>query len=840
MNFLETAPGQQRGWNLLSKLGEGDAGEVYQVELLIDRRLAILKRPRRKSFPSDLIRQASQIQKEAEILGILSSINTPAHTIRSPYLIDRSKPGTEFTDRFFIIISPASGISLDQMARQIRFSDNSSQDNKSEGQHSSIEKQSLFVKEISRQGRIPELLLLRAIVGIIEYLETIHTITAELPSGAIFGILWNDIKTEHIFWDYQNLQFTIIDWGNGQFVEADGISKDRIHSRLGDYQQFLSEMGQFLARESAPLFEMLDWPTVFLATNAFSAGVSPILKKAKNLLNDLMVDRRILRRSEKDMIDMNSASMDDFTELSEIHNRIFALGELPDCEGAKIIFQKIAHSLVESGDFELFSNLCDQAQEKQIIRNEYADILLGISKLVKTGEIGIDTLTAGIDENWISSFWSLRIASLRNPVPDWWEIFSEQIRSYEIGPTSLRPVIATNRLVHALLSTEKLEHDNRLRLEIINTLREIILPRWTLLEPDPPDSGINYLDIQQVLQKAALLLPDATKSVFNALDQAQAQAQIALDAWNRKDFHSAHVALQRVLIWDPDRIRLIQADKALKEADTWINEIRTGLTNEEPLQDFITRHELRGREIRNQIGAAVWLDDILEAFSKVRKGVEPTDVLIQHENLRTDLSWLISLEPRRPLMAMSRGIVQIERKEFQRTIQPAITGIKELRIGTSAGILLGEPLDSWAPEARGSSARIFRGNVPAQSGQRISTAFKIMRPDRTEYALPLFREEALILSLMHDVTGVIPLLECGFILRDSTEFPSETTSQSADMLKGMFFVSEWIQSIIFWRISKTGQLAVGFLTWQFKNILSKTTCCSNAIQDTPMVNSSRL
>jgi hypothetical protein len=71
----EIVSGKARAWNLISKLGEGDAGEVYLVESVIERRRAILKRPKRNAFPSDTIRQASQIELEGQLLGALTSLN---------------------------------------------------------------------------------------------------------------------------------------------------------------------------------------------------------------------------------------------------------------------------------------------------------------------------------------------------------------------------------------------------------------------------------------------------------------------------------------------------------------------------------------------------------------------------------------------------------------------------------------------------------------------------------------------------------------------------------------------------------------------------------------------
>jgi hypothetical protein len=60
-----------------------------------------------------------------------------------------------------------------------------------------------------------------------------------------------------------------------------------------------------------------------------------------------------------------------------------------------------------------------------------------------------------------------------------------------------------------------------------------------------------------------------------------------------------------------------------------------------------------------------------------------------------------------------------------------------------------------------------------------------MRSDRREYALPLFREEVQVLSIMRDVTGVIPMLECGFIELDADlQLPPDVKPASARHLTG--------------------------------------------------------
>ena len=134
------------------------------------------------------------------------------------------------------------------------------------------------------------------------------------------------------------------------------------------------------------------------------------------------------------------------------------------------------------------------------------------------------------------------------------------------------------------------------------------------------------------------------------------------------------------------------------------------------MQDFITRLELAGRELRNQVAQAKWLDALLEAFKQLRHGMDPTEVLVEHAEVRDELSWLITLEPRRPLLTSPDKSVSLERIALPQETRPTLFGVKEAMLGVDSDVKLGAPLDTWAHEARGSSARIFQGELATQSG----------------------------------------------------------------------------------------------------------------------------
>ncbi|MFA7407660.1 MAG: hypothetical protein WCY93_07460 [Anaerolineaceae bacterium] len=103
--------------------------------------------------------------------------------------------------------------------------------------------------------------------------------------------------------------------------------------------------------------------------------------------------------------------------------------------------------------------------------------------------------------------------------------------------------------------------------------------------------------------------------------------------------------------------------------------------------------------------------------------------------------------------------------------------------GPDHPIKLTEPLDTWlsaglrdfaVPEAAGSSARVFLLEYDPFAGDYADyPAIKVMRPDKLQYALPLFRNEVRILDLMRDVLGITPMLALGFLKVEGGTWPEE-------------------------------------------------------------------
>lgn len=835
MNFGQIVPGRQNKWTLLNKLGEGDAGEVYLVESLLEGKQAILKRPRKSTFSSDILRQSAQIKTEGRILKSLQGVPFPERGTHfsTPALLDQSQSDDGLGESYFIVIERAPGFDLKSLVRLAHFGQIETA-NFLEG-----EEYEYFIQQMRGLREIPAPLLVRSLLSVIYLLETIHNAEIWDEGAKQRGAIWNDVKPEHLYWDPLHAHLTVIDWGNGAFLEADGATKDRRASSIDDYYQFVQAMGEFLSESSPDLFNQLDWPQDITPGNAYTDGVKPLKEKLAAMQEESLARLRDLRNAASSLYGMSRPAEDHLTQSDEIQYKITALGEIPDFPGAVNFHTRVALHLVSENNLEAFQKICKRTSALATSSSGKWDLLgeiagIALEQNTPSGASSLESfssaLAAGIADDWRSSLWELFEWVGKNPEPGWWETVSQGVRRVhlQMDEEALTPYIVVSRLFFTLraalsemanknvspnpeasqaFAEQMLAHEN-----LLNIFNEEVLKKWKEIEPAPPDSGIAYQDVEGFLEDIEVILPGSQEKLDNVLAQPKAYAEIVLNAWERKDFEKARQALRMVLLWDPDRRRLLQADRAIGRASQWLANVRNGAGTDEPFYDYLTSVELAGRNLRNRVGSAKWLDLILDSFKQLRKGIRPADLIMEHPELMDEIPWLNEHRSREILSLPRTHSLSLERDEGQS--QPrTVSGTTEGRLGLDQDLILAEPLDTWVAEARGSSARVFAGYLRDRANKPQPYAIKIMRPNRMDYALPLFREEAHILSLLRDIRGVSPMVECGFLLIDEgMELPGDEGQASGVNLSGSMirFGVEEVQNFL---ASMDRQLAQGWLPY---------------------------
>jgi hypothetical protein len=154
--------------------------------------------------------------------------------------------------------------------------------------------------------------------------------------------------------------------------------------------------------------------------------------------------------------------------------------------------------------------------------------------------------------------------------------------------------------------------------------------------------------------------------------------------------------------------------------------------------------------------------------------------------------------------------------------------METVQFGPNEIMTFTEPLDTWlsaglrdfaVPEAVGSSARVFSLDYAPLNGDYANfPVAKVMRPDKTRYALPLFENEIRILTTMQDTPGITSMLGLAFLKVSEGHWPAEvaplTTSlaeeASANTITGTADVYSPDESVSF--LSElTNRVAEGWL-----------------------------
>jgi serine/threonine protein kinase len=805
--------GDHKQWRLLELLAEGDAGEVFLVESVFERTVAVLKRPHSRGFSADITRQSSQIASEASILKVLSGLRLTfgEYCIKINDLLDQSLPGSELTERFFIVLQKAPGVSLTALSRIARFGAEGTllPDSTTESE------QKTWIKEIAASGKIPDLLLLRTINALLELLPTIHSLKGSWFGDEIHGVLWNDIKTDHIFWDPVQTCLTVIDWGNGQFFEQDGVSRDRRFSAADDYHQLVEELGRFLAEVNPALHQQLEWPSSISTEQLGPEGLNELHGTSMHLLREETGRLLEVRQRENYLLSSGSARINKLNELVEAQRKLHSFAEMPDIEAAARLVDRTAATLASTGKLDEFQQVCQLAIRISTREEGKWKLLREIADLAASTEAPIrghylDALRAGVNDEWAGANWSLFLAANHGKDVEAWSNYSNQIRKIvpEIVADTPSPYLTLTRLLQVLEDElSRLQSRSRvaahtsergashITLEKVPLLESLvaklkfeITQQWKDIDPLPPGSDLSYSTIESMLAELQEILPQlgidpATRlgAVRRALSQPAAQSNILLDAWVAKGFKTARQGLRQLLLWDPDRRRVHRADALIESAQAWLDEVRNGPQPGEKLKEYAIRMEYTAREMRSRIGKAPWIDSSLWLFSELRSGGKPGDLLADNQELSADFPWLKRFERKATPEKSPQSPLTSKGPQISHGAAPSKSG----KLGAGQDMHLLEPLDIWVPEARGSSARVFTGLLSQKSGQPVQAAVKVMRPDKASYALPLFQEEVQVLSILKDIPGIVHALECGFIkVEGFQELSSESALWNAGALMG--------------------------------------------------------
>ena len=218
--MAKTVQGKTYQWRLGdAPIGSGDAGEVYTVVCVEQPDLSgVLKKPSRIATGGAIQRQAGQIAQEGLALAQLEGL--PECKAHPPQILDEAPEFTHGTANYFIVSETAPG---EDMA-------------------------AMLVRTRQEGTPFPRRVILTVLDSLFDLFARAHR----------SGVLWNDVKLEHIYWDNTSGGVAVIDWGNAQFLNGANDQR-RSLPRWEDYRQLVDTLGLFLQQSAPELYDDLGW-----------------------------------------------------------------------------------------------------------------------------------------------------------------------------------------------------------------------------------------------------------------------------------------------------------------------------------------------------------------------------------------------------------------------------------------------------------------------------------------------------------------------------------------------------------------------------------------------------
>ncbi len=622
--MAKTVQGKRTQWMLLNVIGKGDAGEVLRVQTELNTESGVMKRPVQNVSGGTMIRQALQIENEGKVLGLFEGLNYQRGeiTIHTPLLLDESISGTSRTAHLFIVSEQVSGISIDQL-----------------------------LQDMHRGGKaIPKVLVVKVLSGLLNLLFRVHS----------FGIVWNDVKTEHIFWDEAKNQLNFIDWGNALFFDPELGFQEKQGPSL-DFAQMLTE-GKHLIEQTYPELESeLGWPVIASQINPdemtalrfrteylamyFSMRVTDYRLQFQKL-SDRLTDPNLLR----DALKMRQDLLD--------------LGVTPQDETLLECIKRYSSQLIFNHDWETLHEITGIILESGgLDQPDLFNLLHYVSKLdvLKSFDEYPLMLDALQNQNIVEAHWLLN--KVQSQTPDY---NLDQI----ISATRKLQIISNDTPIDLF---EQLNNFKRQSPDLSSNITSI-LENWGV--SSRADSfGIEFVLTRELLTKLdahGQRVPFLLRQTIHALLGKVRQIYLK---WNEGDLESVAEQLKDLYFAEPSLAYLPPIQTAVTSLISWIEKIKDGPQSNQTITRFAQELVDAFPALVTTLGKPAWLLAYWHCVSQLAT-VTDLDSLrdqasadrwptpwIANQHLQTDLPDSVFLE--HPLSQENQQLLQSFHKAAQ-------------------------------------------------------------------------------------------------------------------------------------------------------------------------------
>jgi hypothetical protein len=568
--LAKTVQGIAHTWQVSdTPIGSGDAGEVYAVTCLDQPDLAgMMKKPARIATAGTIQRQAGQIAREARALARLDGL--PTGKAHPPCLLDQAPNFTLGTANYFIISEIALGEDLNSLLSNIR-----------------------------QTGKpFPRRVIMTVLDALFDMFSRAHKA----------GVLWNDVKLDHIYWHNPTGKIGVIDWGNALFLESDDRQTP---PRWEDYQQMVDTLGDFLKRNAPELYVDLGWEE-FHDQTLDSSRVSVLARRIsyqQQVIALQMMEYQSLIR----VVLSADPSLEGLHKIAEYKQFLEKIGASWNQEGVLDYSQTLVTTALTEGDrqtsvsatalvWEIFAELLNLPWHLMREYCQHTDILTHAA----FPELAKHTLK----ENWSDALWAASTIASHTPVPDWWDRLIPVMRQTALATATPPPFHACQNL----LKWAKKQEQKALMDRLVS-----ILQSWRTRGTDLNHSPFNYalLDIVRENQDLPNRLRSEIKQSFAPGEEAIREL---IKVWKNADWDALPKSFRRVIAWDPDRWGVLTLANQVESFQAWSNSLsegpKPGINPRVFFDDLVENRPM----LEHLLGMPPWLASMLTMLNAISQG----------------------------------------------------------------------------------------------------------------------------------------------------------------------------------------------------------------------------
>jgi len=582
--LARTYKGRSYTWQIGEQaIGIGDAGEVYPVTCLEDPSLeGVMKKPAHIATGGTIQRQAGQIAQESLALARLEGL--PQCKAHPPRLLDLAPEFTQGTANFFMVSEAAPGEDMASMLTE------------------------------SRQSGKP---FPRRVI--ITVLDALFDLFARAHRA---GVLWNDVKLDHIYWHNPTGQVAVIDWGNAQFLDQAQEKGRRTLPRWEDYQQLVNTLGKFLQQNAPELYVDLGWEE-FQNKELDLPQVSVLARRIA--YQQQVIGLRVMEYQA--LIRVVLSAEPGIDGLNKIRSYQSCLDEIGAPWEAKVILdyaKSLAVNALAEGDtqiaikgttivWDLFDDSLDLSW---YLLREY----FRIPDLISYPGM-YELASSTLNENWSSALWSLTTLAREKQNPDWWYHIMPVLRQKAVGTAASRPYQIGLSLLSWSQSQKSQEQNS---LERISN----ILQNWRQKGESLEDNPFDYHLLEFIQAE-----PGIPKHILSEAKQSFAEGQDAVrelvKAWHTMNWDSFPKAFRNLINWDPDRWGIINLAESVNALQTWINKLYEGPSGGMDVPSFMDQIIENRPKIENILGTPPWIKSLVKMLADLKNGDPVSDLKME-------------------------------------------------------------------------------------------------------------------------------------------------------------------------------------------------------------------